>query len=169
MRYPIPFDLAEILKKHGFGFLDHIVWQKPDGAAIGRGKRFSASRLPLCYKPEPTTEHVLVYRKSGPTVEQIGKTHDDQQAVRESLIEDGYERTDVWPINPATHDLHPAAFPLELAEKVVQYYSIKGDWVLDSFAGVGTTGWAALRNGRRCILIERKKKYLDRFWEGMPS
>ena len=36
-----------------------------------------------------------------------------------------------------------------------------GGLVLDPFAGTGTTGEAAWREGMRCHLIEREPKYLD--------
>jgi hypothetical protein len=55
-----------------------------------------------------------------------------------SHIGDDYERTNVWQIKPAHDKRHPAIFPLELAEKVISYYSFKEDVVLDPFAGIST-------------------------------
>jgi DNA modification methylase len=49
---------------------------------------------------------------------------------------------------------------LELAEKVIMYYSFKEDVVLDPFAGIGTTGKAAVKQGRRFVLIEKESKYV---------
>ena len=57
------------------------------------------------------------------------------------------------------------AAPLELAEKVISYYSFENDVVLDPFAGIGTVGTAALDLGRRFYLIERERMYIDRFLE----
>jgi DNA modification methylase len=51
-------------------------------------------------------------------------------------------------------------FPLELAEKVITYYSFRGDVVLDPFAGIGTTGKAAAKLGRRYVLIEQNAGYV---------
>ena len=78
-----------------------------------------------------------------------------------SKIADGYARTNVWKINPSTNSKHPAAFPKELAEKVVQYYSFKGDVVLDPFAGSGTVGDAASGLERRFVLFENNPEYLE--------
>lgn len=82
-------------------------------------------------------------------------------AVQASKIGDDYERTNVWRIQPATNSPHPAAFPLELAEKVIRYYSFKGDVVMDPFAGSGTVGAAAARLGRRFVLFEINPQYVD--------
>ena len=80
--------------------------------------------------------------------------------VEESKIEDGYETTNLWKIHPAHNKNHPAVFPLELAEKVIQYYSFKKDVILDPFAGTGTTGKAAVKNERRFVLFEQDEEYM---------
>lgn len=46
-------------------------------------------------------------------------------------------------------------FPAELAEIVLGAFSRPGDWVLDPFAGLGTTVHAAQQLGRRAIGFER--------------
>jgi tRNA G10 N-methylase Trm11 len=46
-------------------------------------------------------------------------------------------------------------FPLELAELVVSSFSAPGSWVLDPFAGLGTTLAAAQRLDRHAIGFER--------------
>jgi site-specific DNA-methyltransferase (adenine-specific) len=44
---------------------------------------------------------------------------------------------------------------LGILERIVRVHSNPGDTVLDFFAGSGTTGVAALRNGRSAILIDQ--------------
>lgn len=44
--------------------------------------------------------------------------------------------------------------PERLLRRVIQIASIPGDWVLDSFAGSGTTGAVAHKMGRRWIMVE---------------
>jgi site-specific DNA-methyltransferase (adenine-specific) len=39
-------------------------------------------------------------------------------------------------------------------ERIVKVHSRPGGRVLDFFAGSGTTGVAALRNGRSCVLVD---------------
>lgn len=163
-RLAVPLDLHAIFVEEGYDFIDDIIWVKPEGAgwAVGRGRRFAADRTPLQYKPVPVTEYVLVYRKhTDKLIDWNIRSYPDPEAVQQSKITGEYDRTNVWYIQPAVHPEHPAVFPLELAEKVVRYYSFKGDVVLDPFAGVGTTGKAAWKLGRRFVLIEKEPRYID--------
>ena len=163
-RIAVPFDIHRIFADEGYDFIDDIIWMKPEGAgwATGRGRRFAADRNPLQYKPVPVTEYVLVYRKhSEKLIDWNIRAHPEPDAVSASRIEDGYERTNVWRIKPAHDARHPAIFPLELAEKVIKYYSFHGDVVLDPFAGIGTVGKAAVRLDRRFVLIELSPEYTD--------
>jgi len=56
---------------------------------------------------------------------------------------------------------HPAPFPLELPYKLIKFYSYKDNIVLDPFAGSGTTGIASLKLGRKFILIDNSKEYVE--------
>ena len=163
-RIAVPFDLHQIFVEEGYDFIDDIIWLKPEGAgwATGRGRRFAADRNPLQYKTVPVTEYVLVYRKhTDLLIDWHIRNHPDQEVVKASKIADGYERTNVWKINPITNSKHPAAFPVELAEKVITYYSFKGDVVLDPFAGSGTVGLAATSLDRRFVLFESNFNYIE--------
>jgi site-specific DNA-methyltransferase (adenine-specific) len=57
----------------------------------------------------------------------------------------------VWTIPGERQDLHPAAFPEALADRLVRLYSFRGDTVLDPFLGSGTTALAAVKLGRNVI------------------
>lgn len=54
---------------------------------------------------------------------------------------------------------HPTVKPLDLMQWLVRLVTPKGGTVLDPFAGTGTTGEAAWREGMRAILIEREAEY----------
>ncbi len=55
---------------------------------------------------------------------------------------------------------HPTVKPLDLMQYLVRLVTPKGGTVLDMFAGSGTTGEAAFREGMKAILIEREAEYL---------
>ena len=78
------------------------------------------------------------------------------------MVEDGYERTNVWKINPETKSWHPAPFPELLAEKIIKYYSYENDLVYDCFAGSGTVGKVCQRLKRKSILSEMNTDYYNK-------
>lgn len=163
-RIAVPFDVHRIFIEEGYDFIDDIIWEKPEGAgwATGRGRRFAADRTPLQYKPVPVTEYILVYRKhTEKLIDWNIRNHPNPDVVNSSKILGDYERTNIWRITPAHDKRHPAIFPLELTEKIISYYSFKGDVVLDPFAGIGTVGKAATKLERRFVLIEKEQKYID--------
>lgn len=171
-RIAVPFDFHRIFIEEGFEFIDDIIWVKPEGAgwATGRGRRFAADRNPLQYKAVPVTEYVLVYRKkTNKLIDWHIRKHPDQNVVDESRVEDGYEVTNIWKIHPAHSKKHPAIFPLELAEKVIRYYSFKNDVILDPFAGIGTVGEAAAKLNRRFALFEINEDYIDEIKRNIES
>lgn len=71
----------------------------------------------------------------------------------------GKTPTDVWwqtivPTAGREKTGYPTQKPLAILERIVRVHSHPGDTVLDFFAGSGTTGEAALRNGRKCVLMD---------------
>ena len=154
-RVPIPFDIAHMLGEIGFEFVDDIQWKKPQGSSGHRGRRFSADRNPMQYKPAPVTENVLVYRKKSTLlIDWFIRNHHSSEIIQRSKVNDGYEPTNVWEIQPANDPAHKAVFPLELASKVIEYYSFEDDVVLDPFAGIGTTGKASAKQNRRFVMVD---------------
>lgn len=63
--------------------------------------------------------------------------------------------------------IHQSELPLNLCEEILQFVTVEGETVLDSFAGSGVVGEASLNLNRNCILIEivseNIKKIRNRF------
>ena len=66
---------------------------------------------------------------------------------------------DVWEVTQDIKNPHPASFPLELAEKVIQ--ACPGKMVIDPFMGSGTTAIAAIKHGKNYFGIEIAESYLQ--------
>lgn len=62
---------------------------------------------------------------------------------------------------PQRNELHPTMKPVGLFRYLIENSSAKGDVVLDSFGGSGTTLLAAEETGRRALLMELDPKYCD--------
>ena len=67
-----------------------------------------------------------------------------------------YEKRDVRDKN-----IHPAVFPIALPKKCIELFTQKGELVLDSFAGIGTTLIAAQDLERNAVGFDLNKKYID--------
>jgi DNA modification methylase len=55
---------------------------------------------------------------------------------------------------------HPTQKPLSLMKTVIKMSTDEGDWILDPFAGSGTTLFAARELNRNCIGIEIQEEYV---------
>ena len=56
---------------------------------------------------------------------------------------------------------HPAKFPETMVQEFIEFFTKKGQTVLDPMAGTGSTLVAALRSGRNSYGIELNSKYAD--------
>lgn len=69
---------------------------------------------------------------------------------------------DLWEIPPesARRVGHPAPFPVELPERLINLYTYEHDLVLDPFMGSGTTAVAAVRTGRHFVGYDTDADYV---------
>lgn len=56
---------------------------------------------------------------------------------------------------------HPCPQSLRVARAAVRFYSVEDDLVCDPYAGVGTTGRAALEEGRRVAMVEKMPEWCE--------
>ena len=161
-RYAIPFDIHPLLTEIGWEFIDDIIWVKPERCVKNRNGGFFQHRKPLGYKANSVSEYVMIYRKKTDRLIDWNMRQYDEETVEASLVKEDYEKTNVWHIHPASDKVHPAIFPTDLAARIIQFFSFKGDIVFDPFAGIGTVGVAALMLERFCLLAEQEEKYVDK-------
>lgn len=83
--------------------------------------------------------------------------------VTREKAERGKTPTDVWwhtivPTNGREKTGYPTQKPLGVIERIIKVHTEPGDVVLDFFAGSGTTGEAAAKNGRGFVLIDESRE-----------
>lgn len=141
-----------------------IVWQKARGAggSCAWGSFQSATNPVL----RDVTERVIVAGKGRFDRARSKSERMNSDLPWETTIfkDDFMEATlDLWDIAPesATRVGHPAPFPVELPQRLIELYTYKGDLVLDPFMGSGSTAVAAVRTGRHYVGYDTDESYLE--------
>jgi len=155
---PLHADICVMCRKLGFDNLNPIIWHKISNASyeVSNGSKF----LGKPYEPNAIIkndiEFILMQRKPGG----YRKPTDTQRKL--SMIEKakfGEWFRQFWTLTGASTKVHPAPYPLELANRLVRMFSFHGDTVLDPFCGSGTTMVAALKAARNSVGIELDADY----------
>jgi len=174
--FPLDFFYYNLFKNQGLKLRNRIIWQF--GHGLHSSKRFSGRyetilwftktdnytfnldsiRIPSKY---PGKKHFKGPKKGEYSSNPYGKNPSD---IWEIVLND-WEK-EIWNIpnvksNHVEKTEHPCQYPVELVERCVLALTHENDWVLDPFAGVGTTILASLKNNRNAIGIEKFKKYKD--------
>lgn len=174
--FPLDIFYYQIFKKHKLKLRNRIVWHF--GHGLHASNRFSGRyetilwftksnnyifnlddvRVPSKY---PGKRHFKGPKKGELSGNPKGKNPAD---VWEILIKDW--ENELWDIpnvksNHPEKTEHPCQYPIELVERCVLALTNEDSWVLDPFAGVGSTMIAAIKNNRNVIGIEKEKKYVD--------
>lgn len=160
-RYPIVADLTRLFLDVGFRYRDRIVWLKPEGYI--RISRRSGVVLqhpyPLYFYPDNVQESVLIFQKG--RFDYTSVPAEVREASRIDL--DEYQGSkwylNVWTITnvlPLPNRLEEgiAAFPEELARRLILLFSHVGEVVLDPFLGSGTAMKVARLLRRSCVGYE---------------
>ena len=159
MLYPNHMRMLQATLRLGFSALPCILWRKQTNAP---NKFMGSGMLPVGAYVTLEHEYILILRK-GPKRE--FRKEKDKKTRRESALfweERNCWYSDVWfdiKGTPQTLDdkdtrLRSAAYPFEIAYRLINMYSAKGDTVLDPFLGTGTTTAAAIASGRNSIGYE---------------
>ncbi len=145
------FRVGRLLQDQGFWILNDVVWRKTNPMPNFRGARLTNAHETL----------IWAARSRG------ARPKFNYDALK--MANDGVQMRSDWTIpictgservrDPEGRKAHPTQKPEALLHRVLLASSRPGDVVLDPFFGVGTTGAAARRLGRRFIGIERDPGY----------
>ncbi|MEX2443959.1 MAG: site-specific DNA-methyltransferase [Alkalispirochaeta sp.] len=148
----------------GMQSLPVILWRKQTNAP---NKFMGSGMLPAGAYVTLEHEYILVFRKGGKRT--FGP--DDRNLRRRSAFfweERNQWFSDVWDFKGVRQKLgdtstrgRSAAFPFELAFRLINMYSLQGETVLDPFVGTGTTIAAALSSARNSMGVEIDGRFSD--------
>ncbi|HET7487420.1 MAG TPA: site-specific DNA-methyltransferase [Acidimicrobiales bacterium] len=158
-------DVAAILEDIGLLLRGEVVWWK--GRAAGGSCTWGSFQSPANPVLRDVTERVVIAGKGRfdraltPAQRAARGLPSVATVTREEFLE---ATTDLWELPPerATRVGHPAPFPVELPQRLIELYTYRGDVVLDPFAGSGSTAVAAVRTGRHYLGYDTDAAYLAR-------
>lgn len=148
----------------GFHALPEVLWiketNKPD-------KFMGSGMLPVGAYVTLEHEHILILRKGE---KREFKTQEERANRQKSAF--FWEERNVWfsdkwkDINGVFQKLNhtqlrerSAAYPIELAYRLISMFSVQGDTILDPYLGTGTTILAALASARNSVGYEIDKNF----------
>ncbi len=152
---PLSDYISKIMLEIGFNMRGEIIWNKAASASPSTawGSWQSAANPIL----RDVHEYILVFSKGDYKRE---KGEKQNSISKEQFME---WTKSIWTMNAesARRIGHPAPFPEELPNRLIQLYSFKGDIILDPFMGSGTTAVSALKTDRKFVGYDISKEYID--------
>lgn len=174
--FPLDIYYYDLFKSLGMQLRNRIVWYF--GHGLHAKKRFSGRyetllwfsksgdytfnldpvRVPSKY---PGKRHFKGDKRGQPSGNPLGKNPSDVWQIMAQEWEDALWDIPNCKANHPEKTLHPAQFPIELAERCVLAFTDEGDRVLDPYAGVGSSLLAALKNDRKALGSEKVSEYVE--------
>ncbi len=144
------YTLGVLLQQLDRRVLNSIIWMKPN-----------AQPNITCRTLTESTEQII-WACNGTRDKATQWTFNYAQA---KTLNEGKQLRNNWhfPVTPRSERVagHPSQKPEALIERLILLFSKRGDWILDPFAGVGTTGVVAQKNDRYSLLIENQSRYIE--------
>ncbi len=173
--FPLDVFFYDILKARVLRLRNRIIWHF--GHGLHASQRFSgryetilwftkadhyffnldAVRVPSKY---PGKTHYKGPKRGRPSGNPLGKNPSDVWESIDQEWEEGFWEIPNVKANHPEKTMHPCQFPVELVERCVLALTNEEDWVLDPYAGVGSTLIAGMRHRRRVIGCEREEEYV---------
>lgn len=146
-----------------------LIWEKTHPTGFLNAKRQPLRNHELILVFSPVSKHVYNPQMTHGHVRKVSlakhKKADESQVYGHAEKVD-YDSTDrypksvqVWKSDTQRSALHPNQKPVEMLRWIIRTYTNPGMMILDPVAGSGTTGVAALLEGRDCVLMEKNGDY----------
>ena len=145
---------CKILLDRIFGrpsFINEIIWAYDYGARSKR--RWSAKHDNILWYAKDPDNYIYRYDDIDRIPYMAPGLVGAEKAAKGKTPTDTWWHTIVSP-NGKEKNGYPTQKPLAILNRIVKVHSDPGNRILDFFAGSGTTGEAAVRNGRSAVLVD---------------
>ncbi len=157
---------TDLINAYRHNFRYEIIWEKTKPVGF-----FNAKKMPLRshenilvfykhlppYNPKLQDCNKKVKRPNDSGVYGTRRSRDNEYVMKKT----GYPRTVVRYANTFTPQLHPTQKNVELNEYLIELFTNKGDFILDSTMGSCSTGIACLNTNRNFIGMELDEGYFN--------
>jgi DNA modification methylase len=157
--FPNHARIIEHCERIGFTTLPYVLWKKPTTKPTykGKGAFLGSGFLPPNAYVTQDCEYILLFRKGN--LRKFPRNDNLRHGSKFTKKERDAWFTQIWTVTGTRQTRNnlvrrTAAFPEEIASRLIQMFSVKGDTVLDPFLGSGTTMKAAIRNDRSSVGYE---------------
>ena len=157
--FPNHARIIEHMERIGFITLPYLLWKKPTTKPRykGKGAFLGSGFLPPNAYVTMDCEFILIFRKG--KLRHFPPKYPDRYASALSKKQRDEWFTQIWNITGIRQtedelERRTAAYPEEIADRLIKMFSIKGDTVLDPFLGSGTTVKVAIEIERNSIGYE---------------
>ena len=171
-------DIIRWMEKLGFIYHSEVcIWKDPVTAmqrTKALGLLHKQIRKDSCMCRQGIPDYLVTFRKPGENPERCSHTAEQFPVSvwqkEASPIWDEYPSPVWWDINPSEtlqresareekDENHICPLQLSVIERGIKLWTNPNDIVFDPFDGIGSTGYVAIKNGRRHIGIELKESY----------
>jgi modification methylase len=163
--FPNHSRIIEVCEKIGFTTLPYILWKKPTNKPSykGKGAFLGSGFLPPNAYVTLDCEFILLFRKGNLRKFQPKDALRYESAFTKAQRDEWFSQ--IWAFKGTRQtaselERRTAAYPQEIATRLIRMFSVKGETVLDPFLGSGTTVKVAVENGRSSIGYETDKNLL---------
>ncbi|MBQ9935273.1 MAG: site-specific DNA-methyltransferase [Lachnospiraceae bacterium] len=149
--YEYLYQIKQYAKEAGLLYYSKVTWKK--GTFISNTGRKAKN-----------TQDIMIFSKGKARNMRLDKKRTD--IVGEPCYMSGCNGMlpamfDIQPVS-RKDKIHQSELPVSLCEQILSFVTYEGEVVLDSFAGSGVVGEAALNARRNCILIEIVKENVEK-------
>ena len=163
--FPNHSRITEICEKIGFTTIPYILWKKPTNkpAYKGKGAFLGSGFLPPNAYVTLDCEFILLFRKGKLRKFEPKDVLRYESAFTKTQRNEWFSQ--IWNLKGTRQtanelERRTAAYPEEIAERLIRMFSVKGETILDPFLGSGTTVKVAIENGRNSVGYEADKNLL---------
>jgi site-specific DNA-methyltransferase (cytosine-N4-specific) len=157
--FPNHSRITEVCEKIGFTTLPYILWKKPTTKPKykGKGAFLGSGFLPPNAYVTLDCEFILLFRKG--KLRKFEPHHAERYESKFTKMQRDEWFSQIWDFKGTRQtaselERRTAAYPDEVAERLIRLFSVKGELVLDPFLGSGTTLKVAIQTDRQCIGYE---------------